>query len=193
MRDQIQPLSSLDVFLLALIDTGVTSSYAMREQAGISVGASRPALQRLKKFGLVEDGEVEARKRLAFKLTRRGRRAKATGLNLLLEQYRENPPSDTESILRIAALAMFERKKLATVRLLKDAAEECGRRAAKFEETAKKTLPGVAAVYQSMMAECDATHFHALAGSLSKLAVAPKGPAIKPPTQRNKSKFKNKI
>jgi DNA-binding PadR family transcriptional regulator len=135
MNNKIQSLSSLDVFLLALIDSGVTSSYAMREQAGISVGASRPALQRLKRFGLVEEGEAEARNKLAFRLTRRGRRAKVTELNRLINEYRLRPPSDPESIIRIAAIAAFESNTSGAGGLLRKAAEECSRRAGEFQKT----------------------------------------------------------
>jgi DNA-binding PadR family transcriptional regulator len=186
MNNKNQPLFSLDVFLLSLIDSGVTTSYAMREQAGISVGASRPALQRLERQGLVEQGKAEARNKLAFRLTRRGHHAKRTRLNHLLEEFRLTPPSDTESILRIAALAVSEGKKLAAVRLLKEAAEECRRRATDFEDRPMETVSGVAKAYQSMMASSSAAHFQALARSLSEIA----GDLKKSPTKAANSTIK---
>lgn len=186
MNDKSPLPSSLDIFLLSLIDSGVTTSYAMREQAGISVGASRPALQRLERQGLVEQGKAEARNKLSFRLSRRGRHAKLTGLNHLLEEFRLKPPSDTESILRIASLAASEGKKLAAVRLLKEAAEECRRRATDFEDRPMETVAGVAEVYQSMMASSYAAHFRALARSLSEIAVGLK----KSPTKAANSKTK---
>jgi DNA-binding PadR family transcriptional regulator len=181
MNNKQQLLSSLDVFLLALVDSGVATVYSMREQAGISVGASRPALQRLKKLGFVEEGEVEARNKLKFRLTRRGRHAIVAGLSHLLEEFRVTPPSDTESILRIASLAASAGEKLAAARLLKEAAEECKRRAREFEETAPDTTSGVAGAYQSMMASCSAAHFQAVSRALSDLAVDLK----KSPTNRS--------
>ena len=187
MNDKSQLPSSLDVFLLALIDSGVATSYAMREQAGISVGASRPALQRLKRQGLVEEGKAEARNKLAFRLTRRGRHAKLTGLNRLLEEYRSKPPSDLESILRIASLAASEGNKLAAVRLLKDATEDCSRRAGEFAATDKEAVSGVAGVYRSMMASSYAAHFQALARSLSEIAVDLKKSPTKVPNSTIKA------
>ena len=194
MNNKIQSLSSLDVFLLALIDSGVTTSYDMREQAGISVGASRPALQRLERQGLAEQGKAEARNKLAFRLTRRGHHAKLTGLNHLLEESRLKPPSDTESILRIASLAASEGKKLAAARLLKDAAEECRRRAAEYEDTPSAAVSGVAGAYRSMMASSSAAHFQALARSLSKAAVElKKSPAKASKSFYNQRRGKNEL
>ena len=51
MNDKSPLPSSLDIFLLSLIDSGVTTSYAMREQAGISVGASPTGFAATRKTG----------------------------------------------------------------------------------------------------------------------------------------------
>jgi hypothetical protein len=119
----------------------------------------------------VEHGKAEARNKLAFRLTQRGRRAIVAGLEYLLDEFRGTPPSDTESILRIASLAASKGKKLAAVRLLKESAAECIRLAEEFEDTATETVSDVAGVYQSMAASCYAAHHHALAGSLSELGL----------------------
>lgn len=188
MNDKILCLSSLDVFLLALIDSGVTTSYAMREQAGVSVGASRPSLLRLQKLGFVEKGEAESRNKTAFRLTWRGRQAKTVRLNSLLREFRMKPPSEPESIVRIASLAVFEGRVPGAVRVLSKAAEEFRRRAKDFDDAVKLPSSGIAGFYQSMMAACYAAHFHALAGKFSELALYPKKSLTKRPTPPLKSK-----
>lgn len=170
MNNKERLLSSLDVFLLALIDSGVTTSYDMREQAGISVGASRPALQRLQRQGLVEQGKAEARNKLAFRLTRRGHHAKLTGLNHLLEESRANPSSEAESIVRIVALGVVEGRASKARQILSTSAEECRRRARNFDEATKEPGSGVAGVYRAMMALCSAAELDAFALALDKLA-----------------------
>ena len=194
MNVKIQSLTSLDVFLLALIDSGVATSYGMREQAGVSVGASRPAMRRLKKLGLVEHGKAEARNKLAFRLTQRGRRAIVAGLEYLLDEFRATPPSDTESILRIASLAASKGKKLAAVRLLKDAAGDFSRRAKEIGDKGTETESVVAGMYQAMLASCYGVHFQTLSTVLTDLAVdltkfPTKSRTVKPKNTKTKNKM----
>jgi DNA-binding PadR family transcriptional regulator len=170
MNNKQQLLSSLDVFLLALIDSGVATAYAMREQAGISVGASRPSLQRLLKLGFVEKGKAEARNKIVFRLTRRGCQAKIVGLDLHLGQFCVKPPSEPESIVRIVSLAAMGGKKAQALRVLTKAAEDCRRRAKDFDETTKEPGTGVAGLYQAMMACCSSAELHALSSVLTDLA-----------------------
>jgi len=177
MNNENQLLSSLDVFLLALIDSGVATAYAMREQAGISVGASRPSLLRLQNLGFVEKGKAEARNKVVFRLTWRGRQAKTVGLNLLLRESRLNPPSERESIVRIVSLAAFERRTSGAVQVLSKAAEECRRRAKDFDETTKEPGTGVAGLYRAMMALCSSAERRAFAAVLDKLASRVRKPA----------------
>ena len=176
MNNKIQSLSSLDVFLLALIDSGVTTSYAMREQAGISVGASRPALQRLQNLGLVEHGKTEARNKLVFRLTNRGRGAKKTELSHLMAEYQVNPPSDLESIVRIAAIAAFSGNSSAVRALLSRAAETCRRRAEEVDPVKIETDFSVAARYRFMTALCTAAQLRAVSALLRDMGRISRNP-----------------
>jgi DNA-binding PadR family transcriptional regulator len=177
MNKKARLLSSLDVFLLALINSGVTTVYAIREQAGISVGASRPALQRLKKLGLVEEGEVEARNKIAFRLTRRGRRAKVVGFNRLLEEFRSNPPSEPESILRIAALAISEARSFEARGLFRKAAEEFRRRSGEYEQAMMDPGSGVAGTYLLYTAAFSSAQLQAVSSLFGDLALPSRKPA----------------
>lgn len=67
--------SSLELFLLTLIDSGLRTPYDFQRQAGISVGASLPALRKLLRLKLILKGKVGTRRRMEYTLTVRGRAA----------------------------------------------------------------------------------------------------------------------
>jgi|ERR1035438_4980671 hypothetical protein len=184
MNDKIQSLSSLDVFLLALIDSGVATSYAMREEAGISVGASRPALHRLSALALVAEGAAGARGKVTFKLTASGRRAKSASLNFLLADYRLHPPSDIESILRVAALALSAAKPAEAVELMTRAADRFRRIAREVGKPAAENESGVAGIYHSMAASASANQLAAAHKTLSSLAAVCGKLPVRPRIQR---------
>src|SRR4051812_253399 len=97
--------SSLDLFLLGLINSGVNTPYLFRERARLSVGATLPALKRLEMERLITRGEKLQRNRQEFKLTAAGKRKFRTQLSRLSQEYRDDPPVDSESVLRVASLA----------------------------------------------------------------------------------------
>ena len=47
----------LDLFVLALISSGVSTPYALQKKAGLSPGATIPAIQRLLQAGLIRHGK----------------------------------------------------------------------------------------------------------------------------------------
>jgi DNA-binding PadR family transcriptional regulator len=98
--------SSLDLFLLGLINSGVDTPYLFRERARLSVGATLPALKRLEKMRLIVRGEKLQRNKQQFKLTAAGKRSLRTQLSRLCVEYRDHPPVDSESVLRVASLAL---------------------------------------------------------------------------------------
>ena len=61
--------TDLDLFILALIDGGVSTPYELQKTAGLSQGATVPALQRLLKAGLVRQGKPGARGRSDYNVT----------------------------------------------------------------------------------------------------------------------------
>ena len=96
--------SSLELFLLALIDSGLSTPYEFHSQAGISVGASLPALKSLLRQKLVSRGRAGNRRRMAYSLTGPGRAAlKKWGAAYASVQDSE----DVGSALRFSTLAYF--------------------------------------------------------------------------------------
>lgn len=104
--------SSLDIFLLALIDSGLTTPYEFQRQAGISVGAAIPALKYLLRKKLVTRGKQGERGRMEYSLTREG--------NALLKAQASSPfeGSDFHSVLRSAVLSNYVGRKAQASRLL---------------------------------------------------------------------------
>jgi DNA-binding PadR family transcriptional regulator len=49
--------SDLDLFVLALIQSGLSTPYALQREAGLSPGATIPAIQRMLDAGFVRQGD----------------------------------------------------------------------------------------------------------------------------------------
>ena len=95
--------SDLDLFVLALIESGVSTPYGLRTAAGLSPGATIPALRRLLEAGLVLAKEPGLRGRTDHMLTAHGRRYLESGWRALIE---EGPSGDFDADLRVALLAL---------------------------------------------------------------------------------------
>jgi DNA-binding PadR family transcriptional regulator len=96
--------TDLDLFILALIDGGVSTPYELQKTAGLSQGATIPALQRLLEAGLARRGKPGARGRTDYKVTAAGRKALKAGWPPLVEA---GPSGDIDSDLRMALLALW--------------------------------------------------------------------------------------
>jgi DNA-binding PadR family transcriptional regulator len=96
--------TDLDLFVLALIDGGVATPYELQKTAGLSQGATMPALQRLLEAGLVRRGKPGVRRRTDYKVNAAGRRALKVGWLPLIEA---GPSGDIDSDLRVALLALW--------------------------------------------------------------------------------------
>ncbi len=171
--------SSLEVFLLALIDGGIATPYAMRERAALSVGATLPALRRLEHQGLVERGKTGPRNKTVFKLTAAGRKALGSGVMHIVKEFLAAMPGEIESILRVAALAAAQGKRPDAARLLQGAAADRGRRAEALKKEVAalnersgrgKAPPDVASVYRSMLAVCSSAQRRAESKALTVLS-----------------------
>ena len=93
---------SLELFLLALIDSGLSTPYEFHSQAGISVGASLPALKKLLQQRLVSRAKAGDRRRMQYSLTAGGRAA------LNKSELRSNEDvGDISSSLRLAILSDY--------------------------------------------------------------------------------------
>jgi DNA-binding PadR family transcriptional regulator len=96
--------TDLDLFVLALIDSGVSTPYDFQKTAGLSQGATIPALQRLLDARLVRQGKPGARDRTDHQVTAAGKRLLKDGWLALIE---EGPSGDVDSDLRVALLALL--------------------------------------------------------------------------------------
>ncbi len=96
--------TDLDLFILALIDGGVSTPYELQKTAGLSQGATIPALQRLLKARLVRRGKPGARRRTGYKVTAAGNRLLRDGWLPLIGA---DPSGDLDSDLRVALLAIW--------------------------------------------------------------------------------------
>jgi DNA-binding PadR family transcriptional regulator len=96
--------TDLDLFILALIDSGVSTPYEFQKTAGLSQGATVPALQRLLDAQLVRQGRPGVRGRTDYKVSAAGKRALRDGWQPLIAA---GPSGDPDSDLRVALLAVL--------------------------------------------------------------------------------------
>ena len=62
--------TDLELFVLALIDSGISTPYQFQKAAGLSPGATIPVLQRLLNAEFVREGEPGARRRTNYSISR---------------------------------------------------------------------------------------------------------------------------
>ena len=103
-RDDKRRRTDLDLFVLALIDGGVSTPYELQKAAGLSQGATIPALQRLLAARFVRQGKPGARRRTDYKVTATGKKLLRDGWLPLIEA---GPSGDLDSDLREALLAIW--------------------------------------------------------------------------------------
>jgi DNA-binding PadR family transcriptional regulator len=165
------PLTTLELLLLALVDRGWNTPYRLKEAAGISVGATLPALNRLQERGLLKRAEIAARNKQEFEATSAGKKAVISEMKRLLKEYRERPPNDAESGLRLAALAFFSKRRGIAASLLKKTGE-ARRRLAKVrsEEAGNVVATDLATLYRRMGEACEAARSEAEAEAMIALA-----------------------
>jgi DNA-binding PadR family transcriptional regulator len=96
--------TDLDFFVLALIDGGVSTPYELQKTAGLSQGATIPALQRLLEARFVRQGKPGARRRTNYKVSAAGKKRLRDGWLPLIEA---GPSGDLDSDLRVALLAIW--------------------------------------------------------------------------------------
>ena len=96
--------TDLDLFVLALIDGGLSTPYELQKLAGLSQGATIPALQRLLEARFVRQGKPGARGRTDYKVTAVGRKTLEAGWLPLIDA---GPSGDIDADLRVALLAIW--------------------------------------------------------------------------------------
>ena len=96
--------SDLDLFVRALIESGLSTPYELKIAADLSPGATIPALRRLVTDGFVVQGKPGSRGRTAHKITSEGRRRLKEGWRELIDL---GPSGDLAADLRVALLALW--------------------------------------------------------------------------------------
>jgi DNA-binding PadR family transcriptional regulator len=114
--------TDLDLFILALIDGGISTPYEFQKAAGLSQGATIPALQRLLESGFVRQGKPGTRGRTGYKVSAAGKKTLREGWQPLITA---GPSGNLDSDLRVALLAMLgSGNRLLAADFLRRAAEE---------------------------------------------------------------------
>jgi DNA-binding PadR family transcriptional regulator len=141
--------SDLDVFVLALVESGVSTPYELKTAAGLSPGATIPALARLLKARLIHQGESGPRGRTDHKITTEGRRYLRSAWKELIE---DGPSGDLDADLRVALLALFvgDDRRLAADFLLRSAAQRLESAVEVREANQPAGLPPLAVWYKSL-------------------------------------------
>ena len=96
--------SDLGLFVLALIESGLATPYELQISAGLSPGATIPALRRLVADGWASQGKRGPRGRTEHQITTAGRRHLRSSWQQLIEA---GPIGDVDADLRVALLAAF--------------------------------------------------------------------------------------
>jgi hypothetical protein len=170
------PLTTLELFLLNLVDQGLNTPYQLKTSAGLSVGAALPALNRLNGRKLLQRAATAARNKQQFEVTPLGKTIMTSQTKRVLGEAKTAPLTDTESALRLAALAFFSKKRSIAVSLLtklgQSRRKQATRRAKDGPEFSTPDLPGL---YRSLRDACEAARSDAegevliaLAGKLKK-------------------------
>ena len=96
--------NDLDLFVLALVSEGVSTPYELKTAAGLSPGATIPALTRLLEAGFVHQGKPGPRGRTDHKITADCRRYLKSSWRQLID---DGPRGDLNADLRVALLALW--------------------------------------------------------------------------------------
>lgn len=164
-------LTNLDLFLLALLDSGINTVYQLLAKANISPGASNPSLKRLESRSLVIRGaSTGSRSRQEFRLTAAGRKQLKSGLRAALAKAETDPPADLESVARLVALAVANRWRSSAATILRAAMKE---RAVRIEHSRLipyPEQPALLATYHSVLAQCTSASLDAEFNALAQIA-----------------------
>ncbi|HYD16530.1 MAG TPA: hypothetical protein VEB03_00840 [Candidatus Nanoarchaeia archaeon] len=105
--------SSLELLILTLLKQGLSTTYDLQTEAGLSLGATVPALKRLAAAKLVT--RKDAGRRIEFSVTREGEKALASWT------APTRPSTDMDDLLRSAYLAWMAGGKNDAAALLRQA------------------------------------------------------------------------
>jgi integrase len=107
----------LDLFVLEMVKRGFSSPYDLLVQCGLSVGASKGALDRLEDESMIRRrAAASGRGKLSFEITSAGKKSLKSALPKLLA----NVPKEFESGIRLVCLARLSNGRKAADRVLLD-------------------------------------------------------------------------
>jgi hypothetical protein len=163
-------IASLDLLILSLVDAGIKTPYRWQTEAGLSLGASLPAVRRLLARHHVSEAAAGPRGRREFTITRTGR-SELRNIGHYLDAASVEAVGELESVLRLFAIAIHAGRQDLAMHLLHEAAAEYDRRAGRAQKRASDSSQreGVAALYLATTAHCEADRLQAQAESLRSL------------------------
>ena len=172
-------VSALELFILSILNDGPAAAYDLQRRFGISVGSSLPALERLRKDGLLSKTATKtatARPRYEFEVTQAGKRVLKTGWQPYIQG--KAAPADVEAALRVVAVAVrfgatAQELGLFLHRLSGDKTLEAD--LAEFNEEQRTAAQGKLS-YISMRAHFETNRLRAEAQTLEELANSVSGP-----------------
>jgi DNA-binding PadR family transcriptional regulator len=144
--------TDLDLFILALIDSGISTPYEFQKAAGLSQGATIPALQRLLDAQLVRQGKQGIRGRTCYKVSAAGKRTLRDGWQPLIAA---GPSGNLDSDLRVTLLAILGsgNRLLAADFLRRSAQKKAGSVATADAMTDASDAPSLARWYTNLRSE----------------------------------------
>lgn len=110
--------SDLTLFVMTLLDLGLSTTYQLKAQVGLSPGATNPLLRRLAEERMVRALHPTARNKMTYELTAKGRSFLQAGCENILNAP---PPPEMDAIIRIVTLALLtgvDRRRLSKYLLL---------------------------------------------------------------------------
>jgi hypothetical protein len=137
--------STLELVLLATVQKGVSSTYELLTQAGMSVGATSRVLQRLKSAGLMVSIGGKRRGR-RFKLTPKGAFALSQGWERVTQK---TGPVSFEVALRVLCLGLLFQDQARAAEYTEWAVRELRRRATQRERDSEDSKARFADLLQS--------------------------------------------
>jgi hypothetical protein len=142
--------TDLDAFVLALIESGISTPYELQKMAGLSPGATIPALERLVGSGFARQGKPGVRGRTDHKTTAAGRKFLTNAWRTLID---DGPSGDLDADLRVALLALYigGERQLAVDFLRRSAARQL-ESAALEESNSQESLAPIAIWYRRLRA-----------------------------------------
>lgn len=164
-------MTVLDHFILSQLERGLETPYDLMRRAGVSLGASVPALRRLSVAGLVKKGKETSdskRPRHVYTVTADGRKQARTGW----KQYLEGKSNlvDLDEILRVCDMAGHYNHDRASLAAFLDRAARDRSVLARQGQIVLDMQSGVTLDYMGMRAKCETGRLSSDEVVLSQLA-----------------------